>query len=96
MDEQSRFCMEEAADRLGCSPYTLRDRVTRGEVPHHRSGRRKGVYFTQEDLDEILAGQARRATARGTRAQATAPRTKMTPTEIPAEFAVLRSSRSRS
>lgn len=79
--------MEEAAARLGCSPYTLRDRVTRGEVPHHRAGRRKGVYFTQEDLDEILAGQARRATA---------PRTEMTLTEIPAEFAVLRRAGSRS
>ena len=96
MDEQSTFSMREAAAQLGCSPYTLRDRVTRGEVPHHRSGRRKGVYFTQGDLDEILAGQARRATAKWARGRATAPRTELTLTEIPAEFAVLRGARSRS
>jgi len=86
--------MDEAAARLGCSPLTLRDKVSRREVPHHRSGRRKGVYFTQEDLDKILAGQARPVAAKGTRGHATDTRPAITAAEIPAEFAVLRRARS--
>ena len=88
--------MEEAAARLGCSPFTLRDKVTRREVPHRRSGRLKGVYFTQEDLDKILAGQARPTTAKGARGCATEARPPITAAEIPAEFAVLRRAGSRS
>ena len=88
--------MDEAAAYLGCSPFTLRDRVTRHEVPHHRSGRLKGVYFTQEDLDRILAGQARPPTAKGARGRATDPRPPILAAEIPAEFAVLRRAGSRS
>ncbi len=87
--------MEEAAARLGYAPSTLRDKVSRREVPHHRSGRRKGVYFTQGDLDEILAGQACRPAAKGARGRATDPRLAITVAEIPAEFAVLRRSGSR-
>ena len=82
--------MEEAATALGCSRFTLRDRVTRGEVPHRRSGRRKGVYFTQEDLDEIRAGQARGVTAKSARGRATALRPVLPVADVPAEFAVLR------
>jgi excisionase family DNA binding protein len=96
MDQQSRFSIDEAAARLGCSPLTLRDKVTRREVPHRRSGRLKGVYFTQEDLDKILAGQVRPATDKGARRRATDPRPAITAAEIPAEFAVLRRARSRS
>lgn len=88
--------MEEAAARLGYAPSTLRDKVTRHEVPHHRSGRLKGVYFTQEDLDKILAGQARPTTAKAARRRATDPRPPITAAEIPAEFAVLRRAGSRS
>ncbi len=88
--------MEEAAARLGFAPLTLRDKVTRGEVPHHRSGRLKGVYFTQEDLDEIQAGQARPTTSKAARRRATDPRPPITAAEIPAEFAVLRRAGSRS
>jgi excisionase family DNA binding protein len=88
MDEQSRFSLVEAAARLGCSPYTLRDWVTRGEVPHHRSGRSKGVYFTHEDLDAIVAAQGRPRNSTGSRVSRETPATLVT--EIPAEFAVLR------
>ncbi len=70
--------------------------MTRREVPHRRSGRLKGVYFTQEDLDKILAGQVRPATDKGARRRATDPRPAITAAEIPAEFAVLRRARSRS
>jgi len=50
MSMQATYSMEEAAGVLRCSRFTLRDWVTRGEVPHHRTGRRKGVYFTQAHL----------------------------------------------
>jgi excisionase family DNA binding protein len=89
-DASQIYSMEQAATALGLSRWTLRDRVTKGEVPHHRSGRLKGVFFTQEDLDKILAGQARQATSRGARGRATDLGPAITAAEIPAEFAVLR------
>jgi excisionase family DNA binding protein len=46
----------EAAEYLGISPYTLRDKVTRGEVPHTRIlGNRHGVRFTATHLAAIVA-----------------------------------------
>jgi len=90
MSTQTTFSMEEAATLLRCSRFTLRDRVTRGEVPHHRTGRRKGVYFTQEDLDAILAGQGRPVGPGRTHAGRPTRATPMALHEVPPEFASLR------
>lgn len=92
MTEEATYNMAQAARILHCSPWTLRDRVTRGEVPHHRSGRVKGVYFTEEDLLQIKAEHARPAVApvkpkgRGIRT----PAVPVPVTVIPEEFARLK------
>lgn len=86
-----RYTIDQAAEHLGCSRWTLRDQVTRGEVPHHRSGRVKGVYFTQDDLDAILGEHVRAVQP----AQQTTKPVKSRPVArakapIPAEFAKLK------
>jgi excisionase family DNA binding protein len=58
-NDHAMYSLDEAAALLRCSRWTLRDQVTRGEVPHHRRGRVKGVYFTLANLEEIVASQAR-------------------------------------
>jgi hypothetical protein len=87
------FTLDQAAAYLGRSRWTLRDQVTRGEVPHRRRGRVRGIYFTQGDLDQILAADARpaRKDLRGGRRPAgeAAPR----PVAVPEEFARLRRAR---
>lgn len=85
----------EAAEHLNCSPWTLRDRVTRGEVPHHRRGRVKGVYFTREDLDQITLSQARPTQAtKGVRNSGRSGSTASpAPAAIPEEFARLKHAR---
>lgn len=54
------YTITEAAALIGLAPTTLRDKVTAYEVPHHRYGNVKGVYFTPEDIDEIRTTHARR------------------------------------
>lgn len=54
------YTITEAAALIGLAPTTLRDKVTAYEVPHHRYGNVKGVYFTPEDIDEIRTMHARR------------------------------------
>jgi len=83
--------MEEAAEYLGCSRWTLRDQVTRDQVPHHRRGRVRGVYFTLADLEEIAVSQARRpGNARPAKPANAASRVARAPVPIPEEFARLR------
>lgn len=59
MTTERHLTIAEAAARIGCSPYTLRDWCTRLTVPHHRRFGARGIYFTEADLAEILRGQSR-------------------------------------
>jgi len=93
--DDETMTIAEAAEYLECSPWTLRDQVTRGEVPHHRRGRVKGVYFTREDLDQIKSSQAR--PVQGPMGVRVSGRTGATPRPAPAvipeEFARLKKAR---
>lgn len=90
---ERRYTPEEAAELLGCSACTLRGWARRGDVPHHRIGRVKGLYFTGDDIHEIWAAQARPALGKAGAGPATGPRPAVPPAEVPAEFAVLRRGR---
>jgi hypothetical protein len=53
-----RFTLKEAAAALNCKPSWLATKVRKSEragngFPHQRSGRL--IYFTQQDIDAILA-----------------------------------------
>ena len=56
MTIERQYSLPEAADILGYAVTTLRDRVARGEVPHHRRFGVKGVYFTDNDMAAIQDG----------------------------------------
>ena len=84
------YNLDEAAEALGISRWTLRDWVSRHEVPHRRRGRVKGVYFTEDDLAEILDGQARPALVVPTQARKSRQAPLVSFEDLPAEFAVLR------
>lgn len=90
---QATFSLDEAAAYLGCSRWTLRDQVTRGDVPHHRRGRVKGVYFTRANLDDIVAGQARGVRSPLTARPSTTRAAARVTTAIPEEFARLKQAR---
>ncbi len=83
------YTLDEAAEAIGISRWTLRDWVSRYEVPHRRRGRVKGVYFTQADLEEIIASHARPAAAPAF-ARSRSKRVAISVAEVPAEFAALR------
>ena len=58
-----RFNLQEAAAALNCKPSWLANKVRESEragngFPHQRSGRL--IYFTQQDLDAILANGAKK------------------------------------
>lgn len=92
------YDMRQAAELLGCSYSWLRDQVTAGTVPHGRWGSRKGVFFTSEDLAEILSSRQRAARARpsSTRPSAKGPgAASVRVVQVPVEFAGLRSARGR-
>lgn len=82
------YTLDEAAKVLGISRWTLRDWVSRHEVPHRRRGRVKGVYFTEDDLAEILDARARPALVTQARKSRQAPLVSLE--DLPAEFAILR------
>lgn len=84
------YTLDEAAEALGISRWTLRDWVSRHEVPHRRRGRVNGVYFTEDDLAEILDGQARPALVVSTQARKRRQAPLVSLEDLPAEFAVLR------
>lgn len=48
---QQMFRYAAAAEALGVSPNYLKERVRRGEIPHHKVG--TYVRFTAEDIEEI-------------------------------------------
>lgn len=62
---ERRYTVAEAAAILGWAPTTLRDKVTRGSVPHLRLHVRKGVRFTPVHLDQIRADMERPAVLPG-------------------------------
>ena len=84
------YTLDEAAEALGISRWTLRDWVSRHEVPHRRRGRVKGVYFTEDDLADILEARARPALALPTQARKNRQAPLVSLEDLPAEFAVLR------
>lgn len=69
MSEQLRT-IEQAAEELNMSQWTLRDRVTKGTVPHRRLHGVRGVRFAQEDIDAIKANAFRPAIGTPSRAAA--------------------------
>lgn len=83
------YNLDEAAEALGISRWTLRDWVSRHEVPHRRRGRVKGVYFTDSDLADILDARARPALALPTQARKRRQANVVSFEDLPAEFAVL-------
>lgn len=84
------YTLDEAAEVLGVSRWTLRDWVSRHEVPHRRRGRVKGVYFIESDLADILDARARPARAVPARARKGRQAPLVSFEDLPAEFAVLR------
>ncbi len=58
------YTIEEAAEYLDYSPWTLKDMVTDGKVPHTRIHGNRGVRFTEEHLIEIVKRGERRPTSR--------------------------------
>lgn len=84
------YNLDEAAEALGISRWTLRDWVSRHEVPHRRRGRVKGVYFTDSDLADILDARARPALALPTQPRTSRQAPLVSFEDLPAEFAVLR------
>jgi hypothetical protein len=53
-----RFTKEEAAAKLNCTPSWLANKVRAGEVPHQRAAGSHRIYFTQQDIDQIVASFA--------------------------------------
>ena len=90
-----QYTIAQAAAMLGRAPTTLRDQVTRREVPHHRRGKVKGVYFTVEDITAILEADRRPVGTPHVAAASpgTDPTSATRPTVIPAEFARIRRAR---
>lgn len=84
------YTLDEAAEALGISRWTLRDWVSRREVPHRRRGRVKGIYFTESDLADILDAQARPALTAPGRGRHRRQAPLVSWEDLPAEFAVLR------
>ena len=82
------YNLDEAAEALGISRWTLRDWVSRHEVPHRRRGRVKGVYVSESDLAEILDAQTRPALVHQARKSRQASLVSLE--DLPAEFAILR------
>ena len=50
-----RYTRSEAAIALNLPPYLLRDWVSARRIPHQRTGRVKGVWFTHADVTWIGA-----------------------------------------
>lgn len=68
--EQQPLTIKQAAEVLGMSPWTLRDRVTAGTVPHRRTGKVRGVVFDPEHIEAIKADAFRPALGTPSRADA--------------------------
>jgi len=90
-DQQLTYTFAESADLIGCKLSWLRDQVTAGRVRHGRWGKRKGVFFTPEILEEIVDSRLRAAAARPPAASAMTPLA--ADIDIPIEFAGIRSAR---
>ena len=58
------YSLTQAADAIGCFLYWLRDQVTARTVPHGRWGIRKGVFFTTDQLSEIVASRVQAVQAK--------------------------------
>ncbi|RBQ05182.1 hypothetical protein DQE82_26935 [Micromonospora sp. LHW51205] len=69
MGEQP-LTIKQAAAVLGMSPWTLRDRVTAGTVPHRRTGKVRGVVFDPEHIEAIKRADSRPALGTPSRAAA--------------------------
>ena len=52
---QRYLSIHEAAQYIGCSDESLRQRVHRGNIPFIRDGRR--IRFDREDLDRYMAAR---------------------------------------
>lgn len=55
MEQPKLYTPEEMAAILRVTKETIYDRIRSGAMPKRRIGRR--YYFTQDDLDELLAQQ---------------------------------------
>jgi excisionase family DNA binding protein len=52
MNPRRYYTSQETADYLGISVDALRKRVERGEIPHHKLGRR--TWFRIDDIDDLM------------------------------------------
>ena len=94
------YSLTQAADAIGCFLYWLRDQVTARTVPHGRWGIRKGVFFTADQLSEIVASRVQEVQAKPAARSARSglepspdQREQATDLALPEEFASLRSVR---
>lgn len=77
--EERPLTIKEAAVVLGMSPWTLRDRVTAGTVPHRRNGKVRGVVFDPEHIEAIKKAAHRPALGTPSRAAGRARQAARTP-----------------
>jgi len=55
---QLQFTINEVALRLNVTKSWLGNKVRAGELPHHRHENGHRIFFTQQDIDEIIAASA--------------------------------------
>ncbi len=53
MDSNNALSVEQAAQRMGVAPVTVRSWLRQGRIAYHRLGRR--IVFEPKDLDRFLA-----------------------------------------
>jgi excisionase family DNA binding protein len=53
-DTEPLWLLSETAERLRCSPDTLRDYVQTGRIECHRTGRRGWIRFTDRQIADFL------------------------------------------
>lgn len=86
MSEQP-LTMKQAAEVLGMSFWTLRDRVTAGTVPHRRTGKLRGVVFDPEHIEAIKKADTRPALGTPSRAASRVRRAAPRQRRVPADAA---------
>lgn len=91
IDDTRIYSLDTAPAVLNCTRSWLRDQVTAGTVPHGRLGKRKGVFFTADDLKEII--ETRRRPARERMDDESAPTESARVVSVPDRFVGLRSAR---
>ena len=93
IDNTRLYDIPSAAAVLDCTISWLRDQVTAGTVPHGRRGKRKGVFFTADDLNSIIEDRRRPARPIAAPKGTSASAAHVLLVAVPERFAGLRSAR---